>query len=235
MSLGNVKIGKKLIGGFILILLLLGLVGYVGYTGVTTMNGNIGDISEQIEIANKANTALVDAQDAQAGALRFLIYRDDKYNDIVAEESKNVLQELEDAKGLMNSDENKKVADKAITAMSAYAAASENLYKLAQEKATAGTERAKGPATRWMQSSRPARSGGTWRSPQPRKTVARSISISSTASPNSRSCATDSTARASMLSSTNSPPIPRSKTRSPRNGLPRSNPWTRTSTHASTV
>jgi len=133
--LKNMTIGKRIVFGFMSMIILLVVVAFIGYNGIRkTINGMNG-IVYQLEVAKKANTILADAQDAQAHSLRYIIYRDDTYADSTNEESQNVLTFAQEAKDLMKSAENKARADKVGTAMQAYKANSDKYVSLEHEKA----------------------------------------------------------------------------------------------------
>lgn len=72
-------IRTKLYLGFFSVLALMVVVALIGYSGIGKAVGAIGDIVYQLEIAKKANTILVDAQDAQAHSLRYIIYKEERY------------------------------------------------------------------------------------------------------------------------------------------------------------
>ncbi len=117
IRISDLKIGTRLYVSFAMLLALLIAVGYLGWNGMTKATTAIHDISHQLEIAKKANTILVDAQDAQAGSLRFIIYHDDQFFNIVRDESEKVLALADEAKVMMKSEENKAHADEVITAI----------------------------------------------------------------------------------------------------------------------
>jgi len=113
MKLRDIKIGKKLMAGFMAILVLTIVVGIIGYRGIK-------NIIYQQEISEKVNRIIVDAGDAQAGSLRYIIYGDDQYFDIVTQESNNIVELAKEAKALMLSAENRAKADDIIRAMEQY-------------------------------------------------------------------------------------------------------------------
>ena len=51
------------------------IVGAFGYYGMSNSNNQISSITHQLEIAKDVNRGLVDAQDAQANSLRYIIYK----------------------------------------------------------------------------------------------------------------------------------------------------------------
>jgi methyl-accepting chemotaxis protein len=98
---------------FILLVLFTVTVGFMGMRGIEQIN-------YQNEISALANRCLVDAQDAQAASLRYIIYKDEAYMATSAEEAKNVLTGAKQAEDLMLSDENKKHTQELMRAMTAY-------------------------------------------------------------------------------------------------------------------
>jgi len=140
MALVNMKLRGKLLFSFIAVILLAILVGYMGLRG-------INNVSLQDEIGAYTNTALVDAQDVQAGSLRFIIYGEEQYFNITEEEFENVKANASAAKELMLNEENRKNADELIRAITAYQGANREYYRLANEKIEAGNERAAAAAT----------------------------------------------------------------------------------------
>lgn len=103
MKFNDIKIGAKMYSGFIFAIALTILVGVIGYL-------DISRIVYQFEISKIVNRIIVDAGDAQAGSLRFIIYNDEKYYNIVAEEAENIVQQSKDVKELLLSEDNKKTA-----------------------------------------------------------------------------------------------------------------------------
>jgi methyl-accepting chemotaxis protein len=128
--------------GFSLVVLLMIGVGVAGFMSLRTVSSQIGNIVYQLEIAKKANTILVDAQDAQAGSLRYIIYGDDTYNDVVTDEQQNVLKNAEEAQSMMKSAANKQVAQAVIDGVGNYKTANAAYYELAQKRIQSGTARA---------------------------------------------------------------------------------------------
>ncbi len=136
-------IGKKITFGFTLVLILMSVVGITGYISLNNSKDAMEGICYQLDIAKKANTILVDSQDAQAGALRYVIYGEDKYNDSIITEKANVIENAQAAQGMMKSEENKRVAEDVINKITDYSKATQEYYDLAQKRIAAGTIRSK--------------------------------------------------------------------------------------------
>ena len=116
----NVTLGTKLFGGFIFVLLLMVVVAIFGYTSLLQTTNSLDSIVHQLEVAKKANTILTDAQDSQANALRFIIYKEDTYREAQDKKAKHVHAAASEAKQLMNSARNKQLADDVMKEMEEY-------------------------------------------------------------------------------------------------------------------
>jgi len=134
MNFKNMKIGTKLIGGFITVLVLTALVGAIAYNGIS-------NIVYQMEISKVVNRIIVDAGDAQAGSLRYIIYKNEKYNSTVSEEIQNVNHDAQSVKELMLSTQNKKVTQDLIEANQVYENANEEYHNLELQKEAIGKVR----------------------------------------------------------------------------------------------
>ncbi len=130
----NLKIGKKLSISFGIVLGLLLIVGAIG------MN-SLRSITYQLEIAKLANTMLADSQDVQAGSLRYILYKDNKYNEEIKTETNNVFNAAKQARDLMKSAENKAMADKVVDEMKNYYQHNKEYYNLQQKINKIGEER----------------------------------------------------------------------------------------------
>ena len=109
----KIKVRTKLMTSFMLLVAFTVLVGFMGMRGISQIN-------YQNEISALANRCLVDAQDAQAGSLRYIIYHDKSYMDSATEEAENVLLQAQTAEDMMLSEENKAHTKELIAAMKAY-------------------------------------------------------------------------------------------------------------------
>ena len=109
----QVKIRTKMLGSFSLLVICTIIVGFMGMRGINQIN-------YQNEINALVNRGLVDAQDAQAGSLRYIIYKDNSYIDVASEEAGNVISQAKEAETLMLSDDNRQYTQSLITAMKSY-------------------------------------------------------------------------------------------------------------------
>ncbi len=96
----QIKVRTQLLVSFTALVLFTLIVGYMGIRG-------IGQINYQTEISELANRSLVDSQDAQTGALRYIILKDESILDGVFTEVNNVRTQAQQAENLMLSDKNK--------------------------------------------------------------------------------------------------------------------------------
>ncbi len=135
MKLNNINVGIRLFVGFAILLTLLVLVWGTG-------SSSMGNITHQLSIAKGVNTMLTDAQDAQAGALRYLIYDDSRYNDLISEETSKILEEGELAKSKMKSADNRAQIDTVMEAVNTYRAICDTLYQIREATHVVGERRA---------------------------------------------------------------------------------------------
>jgi len=121
----------------------------VGITGYLSLNGTVrqmGAIAGQIEIAKKVNHATSFSQDGQAGSLRFVIYQDDSYMRASQEANNDAIKEIEEAKSLMESEENRRNADSVAASARACIAANTEYESLARDEVAAGKVRVEASA-----------------------------------------------------------------------------------------
>ena len=138
----NLKLGTKIASAITILIVFIVAVGITGYVSLQSVVGQMDSVAQQLEIAKKANAVLTDAQDAQAGSLRYLIYRSDEYQDVVKEECRLATENAEAAKGMMKSAENRKNAEDVISAIAAYKKACDEIYQCQQDRIVAGRKRA---------------------------------------------------------------------------------------------
>ena len=131
----QVKIRTKMLGSFSLLVICTIIVGFMGMRGINQIN-------YQNEINALVNRGLVDAQDAQAGSLRYIIYKDSSYIDVASEEAGNVISQAKEAEALMLSDDNKQYTQNLIAAMERYHSYNVNYQDIQEEINAAGANRA---------------------------------------------------------------------------------------------
>jgi len=140
------KLGTRIVLGFGLVIVFLLVVGLTGYL---SMNGTVRQmqaIANQVEIAKKVNNAVTLSQEGQAGSLRFIIYQDDSYMEASQQANNDAIKEMEEAKNLMKSEENRRSADGMMTGASAYIAANTEYGNLAKDRVSAGQVRVEASA-----------------------------------------------------------------------------------------
>ena len=96
----QIKVRTKMLASFSLLVLFTVTVGFMGIRGIKQIN-------YQNEIGSLATDILVDAQDVQAGSLRYMIYLDQKYMTEASQEVTNVLESAVAIENLMLREENK--------------------------------------------------------------------------------------------------------------------------------
>ena len=138
----SMTVGKKIVMGFMTVLVLLMVVGGTGYISMNKMNDHMASIANQIEVAKRANTALVGSQDAQAASLRFIIYGDSSFFEQSQEASRGAIAQLVEAQKLMKTQENKEMAQQAMDSAQAYIAANSEFVGLEGKEEEAGRVRA---------------------------------------------------------------------------------------------
>ncbi|MDC7221705.1 MAG: methyl-accepting chemotaxis protein [Spirochaetales bacterium] len=139
MKLGSLKLRSKLILSFSLVILLAMTIGFIGIRSISSIN-------HQNEIGALVNRALTDAQDVQSASLRYIVYGDNSYHEVMEDETANVYAGTAEAKELMTKESNRLNADKLTEAMKAYEGSNETFYELAQEKIRKNSERTQAAA-----------------------------------------------------------------------------------------
>ncbi|MDC7231751.1 MAG: methyl-accepting chemotaxis protein [Spirochaetales bacterium] len=131
----KMKVRTQLIGSFTLLILFTVIVGFMGIRGINQIN-------YQNRISALASRCLIDAQDAQAASLRFIIYKDSSYMDTAKEEADNVISQAQQAENLMLSEENKLHTQELIQSMEAYEQLNQDYYAVQKRIDNAGEVRA---------------------------------------------------------------------------------------------
>lgn len=113
--------------GFVCISVLTLIVGAISYT-------HISKIVHQLKVSKIANRIMVNAGDAQAGSLRYIIYGDEKYYEQVEEEANNILLLSSEVRQLIHLEENIELTNEIDYFTDSYKADNILFYKLEQEK-----------------------------------------------------------------------------------------------------
>ncbi len=136
------SIKAKLMSGYLIVITLLAVIGVLGWFGISSTAHHVEDISYQLSIAKDVNRALVDAGDAQAHALRLIIYKDEEYMDQMQKEVKAVKENADKSADKMQSEENKANASKINHSIEEYNQAAISWWKIEEAKQAAGSKRA---------------------------------------------------------------------------------------------
>lgn len=143
----RLKLSTKIAAGYAVVIFFLVVVGVTGYIGLENVTSEIAAINQQFEIAEKVKEVEAGATDAQANSLRYIIYRDDKYNEAIGKDCDAVLLATKEAKEMMLSAENRKSADNVAAAVANYRGACEEQFALQKERANINKIRAEAAAT----------------------------------------------------------------------------------------
>jgi methyl-accepting chemotaxis protein len=122
----KIKVRTQLMAGFVLLVIFTIAVGLVGITGIHKIN-------YQNEINALANRCLVDAQDALAGTLRYIVYKDESYMAQSLEEAQNVIKQAGQAENMMLSDKNKINTQDLIKSMLEYESLNNDFLRIQNE------------------------------------------------------------------------------------------------------
>ncbi len=141
--LNGFKLSTKLLLAFISIIVFMIILGVASILGFNESKKQLESIINQMKIAEDVNRALVDAGDAQANTLRYMIYKDPKYNNMIDEELENVRKNSEEAKLRMKSLKNKQNADILVDLAKKYENYIDEYYQIELKKQKAGEIRAK--------------------------------------------------------------------------------------------
>ena len=143
----NLKLSTKITAGFGIVTLFLVIVGITGYISLNNVIDQVNAIERQVSIVEKTNTALSNAQNAQAGALRYDIYREDKYNKIRKENADAAVVAAKEAQDTIRSPERKAMLGQVITSMQEYQDTCEEQNTLRAKRNEAAKVRATAGAT----------------------------------------------------------------------------------------
>ena len=140
--LKNMKLATKIIAGFGLVITFLIIVGITGFLSLNKTIKQIDVMTKQLEIVKNTNQAKSLSQVGQADSLRYIIYENEDYLKASQENNLNAIDEINKAKELMQSIENKNNADIVANSAKSYINANEEYADLFKKKQTAGTIRA---------------------------------------------------------------------------------------------
>jgi methyl-accepting chemotaxis protein len=140
--LAKMSLGGRISLGFGLVIVFLCVVGFAGYRSLNHAHESLNSIVAQMDIAKEVNTVLTDAQDAQAGSLRLIIYDDDQYFELIERELATVADHAGKAKEAMESAANREAAEAVIDQTQAYLVANQEWYDLQKRRRECGKQRA---------------------------------------------------------------------------------------------
>jgi methyl-accepting chemotaxis protein len=135
MKLQDIKIGQRLFAGFGVVLALLAIVWFTG-------SNSINKITYELDISKDVNAILANAQDAQAGSLRFVIYKDEKYNDIIKNKANELAENGKLAKSKMKKESSIEETETVLHAMEEYLEYSQLYLEHGKEQGVVGKRRA---------------------------------------------------------------------------------------------
>jgi methyl-accepting chemotaxis protein len=137
----NMKLATKIVLGFGIVIVFLILVGLTGYLSMNRTVRQMAAITNQLEIAKKVNATVASSMEGQAASLRYIIYQDDSYLEASQEANRGATKAMEEAQGLMKSEENRRLASSVMESVKAYMAANSEYGELTQKKVAAGKVR----------------------------------------------------------------------------------------------
>ncbi len=133
------KISMRLILGFGILLILLIALGIIGYRASSELNSNVQNVIAQADIARLTSHTLTNIDNAQANALRLIIYRDPSYSDAMNQDFDTAEENIAAAQKLMQSPENRRNAAAISSAVEHYREHSAEWWRLEQEKNASDT------------------------------------------------------------------------------------------------
>lgn len=127
MKLQDIKIGNRLIGGFVITVLFAVLVGIVAYK-------DINKIMNQQEIAKKVNHMTNLAMDMHYATLRFALYGNDNFFEIAVSKNEEIKRYAEETEKTFLHNENKKSIKQIIGSIDAYKTSLEKNYEFEKKR-----------------------------------------------------------------------------------------------------
>ena len=111
--LKNLKLGAKIVGGFVIVLVLLAVVAYVGYNGLT-------GVVDRVEKADDVNRLIKDTLHSRQQEKNFIIRGDKEYADKVQEYVAHLKKQAKETKDKFKDSANKQQMDEVVTAVGKY-------------------------------------------------------------------------------------------------------------------
>ena len=140
------KLSTRITLGFSIVGALLLIVGVCGIVGLEQLTGEMHHIDNLTSVAEGASKSLQDAQDAQAGSLRYIIYNDEKFNDQIGEDIAAAVSAIQEAGRLVDDEAKHAEIRKTVEALEGYLEASKAFSEIERRKAGVAAERAEAGA-----------------------------------------------------------------------------------------
>ena len=131
------KLSTKMYCGFGLVVCLLIFIAVVGIYSLKSVNTDMQKIQIETGIAQKVNTVLSHVQNAQAASIRFALYQDDKYNDLLANELTLAMEKSGEIENELQRPEARKITAEANKQISTYLNANKSSYVIAKKMSEA--------------------------------------------------------------------------------------------------
>ncbi len=136
------RIKGKLLGGIGALIILLSVVSVIGWYGLEKVGHELESVLHQLEIAKQVNQVLIDAGDAQAGALRTILYKDKKYVDLVQRSIEDIVAGSEKTKILIASQKGRELAERVKDEANVYGQGINEWWRLEKNMEESGKMRA---------------------------------------------------------------------------------------------
>ena len=140
MSLEKLTLRAKLLFSFLSIVILASLVGLTGFNGIRT-------ITQNHDVNSLVNKALDEAHKVQAASLRYVIYKDESYQEQISEGAQKVFDLTLQASKSLKKDAHKAIADELVSSMERYKTHNNGYYLLEMRKNEVEILRAAAAAT----------------------------------------------------------------------------------------
>jgi len=125
--LKNLKLGAKIVGGFVIVLVLLAVVAYVGYNGLS-------GVVDRVDKGDDVNRMVKGVLEARQQEKNYIIRGEDSYVGKVDESVKEIITQAKTTKDKFNQKVNKDEMDHVIREVTGYQKAFHGYVDLAHEK-----------------------------------------------------------------------------------------------------
>jgi len=131
--LKNIKLGVKISGGFVVVLLLMAIVAYIGYSG---MSG----VADRVETADDMNRLVKYMLEARIHGKDYLRLKDDQYAAALEESVDTILTQAKETKAKLTNQAERDKADSFIENVENYLKTFQDYVKITKQKEDAVTE-----------------------------------------------------------------------------------------------